>query len=112
MTFPIFKVITNKYSRCLKKDRLVNSLAIVQNITSLNRNLEKLTLHYLDEINFLFNIVGVTETKMIKSNEIICTPEIPGYNFENVSTPLATKWLSQYKHQEFPLPVFRQCIMG
>ena len=41
----------NQYSRCLNKDRLENSLAIVHNnTTSLNRNLEKITSHYLDEL--------------------------------------------------------------
>lgn len=81
----------NQYSRCLNKDRLQNSLAIVHNnITSLNRNPEKLTLHYLDEIYFLFNIIGVTETKIRKSNEVMCTPKTPGYNFEHLPTPLAS----------------------
>ena len=41
----------NQYSHCLNKDRLENSLAIVHNnTTSLNRNLEKITSHYLDEL--------------------------------------------------------------
>ena len=59
---------------------------------ALNRNLKKLTSHYLVEINFpfYFNIIGVTETKITKSNEIICTPKISGYNFEHVLTPLAS----------------------
>ena len=57
----------------------------------MNRNLKKPTSHYLVEINFpfYFNIIGVTETKITKSNEIICTPKISGYNFEHVLTPLA-----------------------
>ena len=71
----------NQYSLCLNKDRLENSpLAIVHNnTTSLNRNLEKLTSHYLNERDFPFNIIGVTETKITKSNEILCTTKIPGY---------------------------------
>lgn len=41
----------NQYSLCLNKDRLENSLAIVHNnTTSFNRNLEKITSHYLDEL--------------------------------------------------------------
>ena len=56
----------NQYSRCLNKDCLENSLAIVyKNITSLNQNLETQTTHYLDEMNFQFNVIGVTGRKII-----------------------------------------------
>ena len=43
----------------------------------------------MDELNFRFNVIGVTETKITNSNSVDCCPIIPGYNFEHVPTPLA-----------------------
>ena len=59
------------------------------NIRSLNRNLENLVTHYLQEIGIHFNIIGVTETKITNSNENTGPSNIPGYVFEHVPTPLA-----------------------
>ena len=55
------------------------------NICSIYRNLENLQTHVLDELNFRFSIVGVTETKITDSN-LACHPRIPGYEFEYVAT--------------------------
>ena len=71
------------------KDEIDCSFSIFQyNILSLNRNLENLQTHVLDELNFHFNIIGVTETKITNSNPACC-PTIPGYEFKYVPTPLA-----------------------
>ena len=56
---------------------------------SINRNLENLQTHILDELNFCFNVIGVTETKITNSNSVDCCPIIPRYKFEHVPTPLA-----------------------
>ena len=45
--------------------------------------------HYLHELGFHFNIIGVTETKINNSNQNTGLPNIPGYAFEHVPTPLA-----------------------
>ena len=60
------------------------------NIVSLNKNLDNLVDHYLDELDFHFNVIGITETKITKSNEPLCNFQIPGYNFEQVPTPLVS----------------------
>ena len=59
------------------------------NIRSLNRNLENLQSHLLEELDFHFDVIGVTETKITNSNLEGFIPSIPGYNFEYVSTPLS-----------------------
>ena len=38
------------------------------NVVSLNRNLENLQTHILHELNFHFNIIGVSETKITNAN--------------------------------------------
>ena len=82
-----FQEMKNK----LTKDEIDCSFSIFHNnILSINRNLENLQTHLLDELNFHFNIIGVTETKITNSNPIVCCPTIPGYEFEYVPTPLAS----------------------
>ena len=49
------------------------------NVVSLNRNLENLQTHILHELNFHFNIIGVSETKITNANSEMCTAKIPGY---------------------------------
>ena len=44
----------------------------------------------LDELDFNFDVIGVTETKITNSNVNEAHPNIPGYCFECVPTPLAS----------------------
>ena len=60
------------------------------NIVSLNRNLENLQTNLLQELNYHFNIVRVSETKITNINSQFCVAKIPGYAFEHVPTPLAS----------------------
>ena len=60
------------------------------NIRSLKRNLENLQVHLLDELNFEFNIIEVSETKIISGKEMGFNPSIPGYVSEYVPTSLAS----------------------
>ena len=60
------------------------------NVVSLNRNLKNLQTHILHELDFHFNIIGVTETKVTNANSQMCTAKIPGYSFEYVPTPLSS----------------------
>ena len=58
------------------------------NIVSINRNLENVEL-LLGELDFHFDIIGISEKKITNSNESNAHPSIPGYVFEHVPTPLA-----------------------
>ena len=60
------------------------------NVVSLNANLENLQTHILEELEFHFDVLGISETKITNSNVDISTPLISGYNFEFVPTPLAS----------------------
>ena len=46
------------------------------NIGSLNRNLENLVTHYLQELGIHFNEIGVTETKITNSNRFSDLAEV------------------------------------
>ena len=61
------------------------------NIRSERSNLEDFQCHILLELDFHFNIIAVTETRIY--NEILnFNPNIPNYNFEFVPTPLPFCW--------------------
>ena len=79
-----------KYSNSLTKKQLESSFSISHNnIVSLNNNLEKLVSHYLENLDFHFDIIGITETKITHTNQNFAT-KIPAYAFEHVPTPLAS----------------------
>ena len=59
-------------------------------MVSLSRYLENLQTHLLQELNFHFNIIGISETKITNVNSQFCVANIPGYAFEHVPTPLAS----------------------
>ena len=46
--------------------------------------------HILEELEFCFDLLRISETKITNSNLDISIPLIPGYNFEFVPTPLAS----------------------
>ena len=81
-----FKTLGNKLSL-----NNVNSRFSIfdSNVVSLNHNLENV-LTLLDELGFHFDVIGVTETKITNSNVNEFHPNIPGYCFECVPTPLAS----------------------
>lgn len=81
-----FEVMKNN----LTKYDIKHSFSIFHNnLRSLNRNLENLQSHLLEELDFHFDVIGVTETKITNSNSEGLIPSIPGYNFEYVPTPLS-----------------------
>lgn len=59
------------------------------NVSSLKGNLENFQTHLLDELNYHFSVIGVTETRIRNANSMDFNPEIPGYTFEYVPTPLS-----------------------
>ena len=69
------------------KDEMQSRFSVFHNnVSSLNRNLT----HLLQELDFHFNVIGVTETKITNCNVHTCNANIPGYVFECVPTPLAS----------------------
>ena len=89
-----FEQWTNKNSKALEKD---DTFSIFHNnVRSLCRNLEHLETHLLNELDFKFDVVGVTETKINNSSPLLFNPNISGYNFEYVPTPLASGGVGLY----------------
>ena len=66
------------------------------NVRSLRRNLENLQVHLLDELDYPFSVIGITETKITNLTGIDFNPHIPNYQFEQVPTPLSCGGVGMY----------------
>ena len=74
----------------LTENTVESSFSIFHNnIVSIHRNLENVEL-LLDDFDFHFDVIGISETKITNSNESNAHPSIQGYVFEHVPTPLAS----------------------
>ena len=50
----------------------------------------------MHEVDVHFNVIEVTETKLTNANSQMCTAHIPGYVFEYVPTPLASRGVGMF----------------
>ena len=70
------------------------------NIRSLKKNFEEFQQHVLSELNFRFTIIGVRETRICdRECSFNFVPELPGYCFESVPTPLSAGGVSLFIDQ-------------
>ena len=59
------------------------------NIRSIRLNLENLENEIFGELDYHFDIIGLTETRITNLNMDVGIPKMDGYNFEYVPTPLS-----------------------
>ena len=71
-------------------------LLLHNNVRSLKRNLKNFQVHVLDELDYNFSLIGVSETKINNLKDVDFDPSIPGYVFEHVPTPLASGGVGLY----------------
>ena len=71
------------------------------NVCSLRRNLDHLQTQLLDEFNFSFSVIGITETRIKQPNLNDFNYNIAGYSFEFVPTPLAAGGVGMYINNRF-----------
>ena len=90
----------NKNLNGQTKDDMETSFSIFHdNIVSLNHNLEKLQTNYLTGIDFQFDIIGLTETKITKTTCNVSF-EIPGYTFQYIATPLTSRGVELFINED------------
>ena len=71
------------------------------NVRSLRRNLENFQVHLLDELDYPFSVIGISETKITTSSGLDFNPHIPNYQFEYVPTTLLCGGIGMYIKQAF-----------
>ena len=79
------------------------------NIVSINRNLENVEL-LLDELDFHFDVIGISETKIKNSNNSKAHLSISGYAFEHVPTPLASGGIGLFVNQSLNYNVLAKTL--
>ena len=100
----------NSFSQLKNKSAITNSFSLFHNnVRSLKRNLENFQIHLLEELNYPFSIIGITETRI--TQETICdfNPSIPNYRFEFVPTPLAAGGVGMYINDSLNYTVIERC---
>ena len=78
------------------------------NVRSLKENLESFQTHLLDELGFHFSLIAITETRINNANEINFNPNIDGYAFEFVPTPLSAGGVGMYINEELDYTVLEK----
>lgn len=91
----------NELKKSIQYSRWDSSFSILHNnIRSLRLNLENFQSHLLSELDFNFDILGISETKITNSRTLDVAPDlnlnIPGYSFEYVPTPLSSGGVGMY----------------
>ena len=76
-------------------------------LRSLNHNLENFQTHLLNELNYCFSVIGITETRIRNAN-FTFNPSIPGYNFEFVATPLSAGGVGMYIDSDLTYTVIQK----
>lgn len=66
------------------------------NIRSLRKNLEDFQSQLLEEIDFQFDIIGISETKITNNVQSLLNLNIPNYCFEYVPTPRSCGGVGMY----------------
>ena len=93
----------------LSKDETISSFSVFHNnVVSLNRYLENLQTQILHEVDFHFNVIGITKTKITNANSQLCTAHIPGYVFEYVPTPLASGGVGMFSDESLDYRVLER----
>ena len=104
--FPLsFSLLTNKLNKQVFRSQLT---LFHNNVCSLKSSLVNLQTHLLNELDFHFNVIGVTETRITNSNFIDFNPNITGYNFEYVPTPLSAGGVGMYIDSDFKYEVLEK----
>ena len=89
----------HEFKNTLDKDRSECSFSVFHhNIRSIRRNIDNLRTHLLNELDFNFSVIGLTETKILITNDNFDQdiPEFKGYKFEHVPTPLVSGGVGMY----------------
>ena len=66
------------------------------NVRSLRRNIDNLQVHLLDELDYQFSVIGITETKITNSSGLDFNARLSNYQFEYVPTPLSCGGFGMY----------------
>ena len=91
-----------------KKLETSNFSLLHTNIRSLKRNQENFEIHLLNELNYQFSVIGITETRITEAGTLNFDPSLPNYEFEFVPTPLAAGGVAIYINNDLTYTVIEK----
>ena len=65
------------------------------------KNIEHFQCHVLSEVKHNFTVLGVTETRLFKGESIDFIPQLSGYCFEFVKTPLSAGGVGLFTNENY-----------
>ena len=66
-------------------------------------------MHLVEELDFCFNIIGITETMIKNVYAKLDFNPCPNYNFEYVPTPLSAGGVGMYIDEERKYKIVEKC---
>ena len=78
------------------------------NVRSLKRNFESLETQLLNELEYHFSVIGITETKLANSDLPEQLPSLPGYEFEFVPSPLSAGGVGMFISGKFKYKIIEK----
>ena len=97
-----------KFENTTNRDVVSNFSVIHTNIRSLRKNIEHFQCHVLSEVKHNFTVLGVTETRLCESESIDFIPQLPGYCFEFVKTPLSAGGVGLFINENYKYRVLER----
>ena len=99
-----------KFAEVANKNPQIKNFSVLHNnVRSLKRNLENSQIQLLQELDYNFNVIGVTETKIRDNTFNDFNPELVNYQFEFVPTPLALGGVGMYIRDDLRYTVLEKC---
>jgi len=99
----------SSFSNVINKSSENSSFSLLHNnVRSLPLHIDDLQAHLLDELNFEFDIIGISETKLCLPTQTTLNLNIPGYNFEHVPTPLLFGGVGMYINDKLQYTVIEK----
>ena len=87
----------HSFTNLVNKNKADSNFSIFHNnIVSVSKNLETLQTELLSMLDYHFDIIGLTETKITNTNCNEKRPEMEGYEFEFVPTPLVSGGVAMF----------------
>ena len=83
------------------KCQIIAFLYFIITLTSLNQNLQNLQTHILEETDFHFDVIGISETKITNANLETSAFNIPGYRFKFVPKPLGIEDVGLFIDEQY-----------
>ena len=90
-----------KFENTTNRDVVSDFSIPYTNIRSLRKNIEHFQCQVLSKVKHNFTVLGVTGTRLCEGESIDFIPQLPGYCFEFVKTPLSAGGVGLFINENY-----------